>query len=202
MAATFEIYKDNKGEFRFRLRAANGEVIAVSEGYASKESCIKGIDSVRINAATAGITFGVFTLSGALLGAGSALLGGKRMVTTEIRGPKLGGFQMKKTLGDFVFAVGPNKNIQFPFILLDRALIYFSHVINWAHGRRGRKEEEAPDAGPETFVAHLTDRQRAICREFFRAASTGDEMRTRETKQPMLEMLIEILHGLSNREYR
>ncbi|HPV42501.1 MAG TPA: DUF1508 domain-containing protein [Spirochaetota bacterium] len=55
MAATFEIYKDNKGEFRFRLRAANGEVIAVSEGYASKESCIKGIDSVRINAATAGI---------------------------------------------------------------------------------------------------------------------------------------------------
>ncbi len=155
-----------------------------------------------LDAATAGITFGVFTLSGALLGAGSALLGGKRMVTTEIRGPKLGGFQMKKTLGDFVFAVGPNKNIQFPFILLDRALIYFSHVINWAHGRRGRKEEEAPDAGPETFVAHLTDRQRAICREFFRAASTGDEMRTRETKQPMLEMLIEILHGLSNREYR
>ena len=55
MAANFEIYKDAKGEFRFRLRAANGEVIAVSEGYSSKESCIKGIDSVRINAASAGI---------------------------------------------------------------------------------------------------------------------------------------------------
>jgi len=55
MASTFEIYKDNRGEFRFRLRASNGEVIAVSEGYASKESCIKGIDSVRINAASAGI---------------------------------------------------------------------------------------------------------------------------------------------------
>lgn len=55
MAANFEIYKDNKGEFRFRLRAANGEIIAVSEGYKSKESCIKGIDSVRINASSAGI---------------------------------------------------------------------------------------------------------------------------------------------------
>jgi hypothetical protein len=154
-----------------------------------------------LDAATAGISFGVFTLSGALLGAGSALMGGKRMVTTEIRGPKLGRFQVKKTLGDLVLIVGPNKNIQFPFILLDRALIYFSHVINWAHGRRGRKED-APDTGPEAYVAHFTDRQRTVCREFFHAAGTGDEIRIRETKQPMLDMLIEILLGLSDREYR
>ena len=50
MAAKFEIYKDKKGEFRFRLIAANGQVIATSEGYASKASCLKGIESVKKNA--------------------------------------------------------------------------------------------------------------------------------------------------------
>lgn len=123
------------------------------------------------------------------------------MVTTEIKGPKVGRFQMKKSLGDFVLIVGPNHNIQFPFVLLDRALIYFSHVINWAHGRRNR-HEEARDTGPETFVAHFTDHQRRICREFFQAAGAKDEAKIREARQPLLDMLLEVLHGLSDREYR
>lgn len=46
----FEIYKDAAGQFRFRLRAKNGETIAVSEGYKAKASCINGIESVRRNA--------------------------------------------------------------------------------------------------------------------------------------------------------
>jgi uncharacterized protein YegP (UPF0339 family) len=50
MAAKFEIYKDKKGEFRFRLIAANGQVIATSQGYKTKASCMKGIDSVKKNA--------------------------------------------------------------------------------------------------------------------------------------------------------
>lgn len=154
-----------------------------------------------IDAATAGISFGVFAVSGAILGAGSALVGGKRMVTAEIKGPKVGRFQMKKSLGDFVLIVGPNRNIQFPFVLLDRALIYFSHAINWAHGRRSG-QEEAPGAGPETFVAHFTEHRRGICREFFRAASARDEARIREARQPLLGMLLEILLCLSDREYR
>jgi hypothetical protein len=53
MAAKFEIYQDKKGEFRFRLKAGNGEVIAVSEGYTSKASCENGIESVKKNAGTA-----------------------------------------------------------------------------------------------------------------------------------------------------
>jgi uncharacterized protein YegP (UPF0339 family) len=51
----FEIYKDNKGEFRWRLRASNGEVIAMGEGYTSKSGCKKGIESVKKNAAKAEI---------------------------------------------------------------------------------------------------------------------------------------------------
>ena len=45
----FEIYLDKKGEFRFRLKARNGEPIAASEGYTAKPGCKNGIESVRKN---------------------------------------------------------------------------------------------------------------------------------------------------------
>ncbi len=46
----FEIYQDKAGEFRFRLKAANGQVIATSEGYKAMDSCKNGIESVKKNA--------------------------------------------------------------------------------------------------------------------------------------------------------
>ena len=49
MAGKFEVYKDKKGEFRFRLKASNGQNIMGSEGYAKKASCMNGIESVRKN---------------------------------------------------------------------------------------------------------------------------------------------------------
>ena len=49
----FELYTDKAGEFRFRLKATNGEIIAASEGYKAKESCENGIASVRENAPVA-----------------------------------------------------------------------------------------------------------------------------------------------------
>lgn len=51
----FEVYLDKAGEYRFRLKAKNGEVIAVSEGYKSKDSCLNGIESVKKNAPEAEI---------------------------------------------------------------------------------------------------------------------------------------------------
>ena len=49
----FEIYEDKAGEFRFRLKARNGEIILSSEGYKAKASCKNGIESVRKNASEA-----------------------------------------------------------------------------------------------------------------------------------------------------
>lgn len=51
----FEIYKDRSGEYRFRLKAANGQTIAIGQGYSSKASCMKGIASIRKNAPDAEI---------------------------------------------------------------------------------------------------------------------------------------------------
>jgi len=49
MAGKFECYKDKAGEFRFRLKAGNGEAILASEGYKAKSSCTNGIASVQKN---------------------------------------------------------------------------------------------------------------------------------------------------------
>ena len=46
----FEVYKDKAGEFRFRLKATNGQVIAVSEGYKALAGCMNGVESVKKNA--------------------------------------------------------------------------------------------------------------------------------------------------------
>ena len=49
----FEVYLDKAGEFRFRLKAKNGQAILASEGYKAKSSCLNGIESVRKNAVDA-----------------------------------------------------------------------------------------------------------------------------------------------------
>ncbi len=49
----FEVYRDRAGNYRFRLKARNGEIIAVSDGYTAKAGCRGGIESVQKNAAFA-----------------------------------------------------------------------------------------------------------------------------------------------------
>ena len=52
----FELYTDKSGEFRFRLKAKNGQIIATSESYKTKPSCENGIESVKKNAPEAEVT--------------------------------------------------------------------------------------------------------------------------------------------------
>ena len=51
MAGKFEVYKDNAGEFRFRLKAANGQNIFSGQAYSSKAGALAGVESVKTNAA-------------------------------------------------------------------------------------------------------------------------------------------------------
>ena len=49
MAGKYELYKDTAGQFRFRLKAGNGENIGASEGYTGKQGALNGIESARKN---------------------------------------------------------------------------------------------------------------------------------------------------------
>ena len=55
MPTKFEVFKDKKGEFRFRLKAANGETIATGESYKAKTGALAGIRSIKKNAPVAEI---------------------------------------------------------------------------------------------------------------------------------------------------
>ncbi|MCU1531586.1 MAG: hypothetical protein JWO49_1157 [Arthrobacter sp.] len=50
MPGKYELFKDRSGEFRFRLKAGNGEVIAASQGYKTRAAALRGIASVMKNA--------------------------------------------------------------------------------------------------------------------------------------------------------
>jgi uncharacterized protein YegP (UPF0339 family) len=53
MPYKFEVYKDNKGDFRFRFKAPNGKNMFASEGYRTKTSAMKTIESIKKNASIA-----------------------------------------------------------------------------------------------------------------------------------------------------
>jgi hypothetical protein len=55
MAGKFEVYQDAKGQYRFRLKAGNGQVIATGEAYTTKKACLNGIASIRKNAPDAAL---------------------------------------------------------------------------------------------------------------------------------------------------
>jgi hypothetical protein len=80
-----------------------------------------------VDLALAGHSLGLFAILGGLAGGASALLGANRIGRARLFGRSLSSWKIK---------IGPSRNIQLMFILTDRALIYYTHVINWAHGRR------------------------------------------------------------------
>jgi uncharacterized protein YegP (UPF0339 family) len=55
MAYTFEVYKDNSGEFRFRFKASNGENMFASQGYKQKRSALAAIESIKKNTPDAAV---------------------------------------------------------------------------------------------------------------------------------------------------
>lgn len=150
--------------------------------------------AAAIDAATLGSSFGVFAALGGIAGAGWAAVSGRNLARTRILGLPLGGRELQ---------IGPIKNIQFLYILLDRSLIYYSHIINWAHGRRdyntGSGEQHAETVRPG-YTAHWNTEARNRCSAFFKEAISRDGSRGTEAEQQMKNILIDQLQAISNSE--
>jgi len=151
--------------------------------------------AVALDAATFGTSFGVFAALGGLAGATWALLGAKSLEQTKILGLRLGGREIQ---------IGPVKNIQFFYILLDRSLIYYSHISNWAHGRRDY-DADSPDPEKEAFgsgfAAQWDSEPRSLCWAFFRAATKSDGSQDPTAEQQMRDFLIGQLQKISQSEH-
>ncbi len=143
-----------------------------------------GTVGIMIDTAAHGTTFGLFTALGGILGAGSALIGGRKITGRPRRGLRLGGDRIQ---------LGPARDPQFIFILLDRVLLYYSHIINRPHGRRDPAAPvETGKAAKEGFTARLSADRRHVCARYFKAV-TGRAV-LRETKAAArFEKLVETL---------
>lgn len=147
-----------------------------------------GLVGAKIDLALAGLGFGVFTALGGAIGAGSAALGSDRMAKAKIAGLPLGEAKVR---------VGPAQNDQMLFVLLDRSLIYFSHVINWAHSRRDRPQTRQDTGGRAGYVSGWQATRRHLARRFFKYARKEQTMEKEELRPKLMEALIQELKKIS-----
>ncbi|MEZ4526684.1 MAG: GTPase/DUF3482 domain-containing protein [Desulfobacterales bacterium] len=155
-----------------------------------------GALGAALDVAAHGLTFGVFTAIGGLAGAGwAAFGGGKNLAKAKVKGIHLGGQQIR---------VGPLDNIQFLYILLDRALIFYSHIINWAHGRRDYLPAPVSknESGKAGIISQWDDSSRRICTAFFSALRSSDDAAADRARKEMKKMLAEALQKISTSERR
>ncbi|HSO82124.1 GTPase/DUF3482 domain-containing protein [Thiocapsa sp.] len=141
-----------------------------------------------IDLSTAGHTFGAGALIGAATGGVLGFMGSKALAKLNI----------ERASGTQRFTVGPVHNPRFPFVLLDRIMLYSARAMNWSHGRQAA-EEDAPDKVPEKeirragFTEELPAAQQRDLARFFNAARKGKSEREEECRA----IIRDILHGLA-----
>jgi hypothetical protein len=143
-----------------------------------------------LDLAAHGLSFGIFATIGGLAGAGwAALGGGGKLSRSRLAGLHLGGRQVR---------MGPVENIQLLYILLDRALIFYALVSNWAHGRRGGAGSP-PGAGSRKagFTARWSESQRKVCTQFFKTVRSGQEPKAEAARHALQEVLLVEMEKIS-----
>ncbi len=123
-----------------------------------------------IDVAAGGTSLGIFTALGGVLGAAATAARGKELLTgTKLLGVRLDHQQLR---------IGPVKSVQLMYILLDRVLLFYSLIINWAHGRRNyqkKTELQLGAMGKKGLTSGWTRAEQKICERFFRAVTKEDE---------------------------
>ena len=147
---------------------------------------------VGIDAATIGSSFGLFSAVGGLIGAGATAFKGKSLLSgVRLLGMKMGGEQLQ---------VGPVSNLQLLYIILDRGLLFYAHVINWAHGRRDYEQRSGllrPVGGKSGLTSHWSRSHRKICDHFFLSVQKGQGGAIEEATRVLQDLLREQLQEIS-----
>ncbi|MEY6433334.1 GTPase/DUF3482 domain-containing protein [Thioalkalicoccus limnaeus] len=141
---------------------------------------------------SAGATLGAGTIFGALGGGALGFFGRDALAKVDI----------KKAIGVERVTMGPVTNQQFPFVLLDRVILYCARAMNWAHGRQAA-DEDAPNRVPDkslnkAFTAELASEQHKALAKFFVAARKGKDLAKHE--EACRQIIRGVLRGLSRSE--
>lgn len=148
----------------------NLEILGLKPG---QLSIAGGVAGGMIGAAVDGIfhgaSLGLFMGIGGAAGAGYAYLNKNKFADVKVAGLKI---------GNRFLTIGPCRNIQVFYVLLDRILLFYSYTINWAHGKRdvsGLKLEKSKKIG---FAALFSSESRKILDMFF-SIMTGSKSRNK-----------------------
>ncbi|PIE69871.1 MAG: hypothetical protein CSA22_10685 [Deltaproteobacteria bacterium] len=134
---------------------------------------------VAVDLATLGHSLGAFTAMGGILGAGAAWFKGEKLLKTKVAGLPIGGYRM---------VLGPHKNIQFLFVLLDRAMVYCSHIAAWSHGRRDYPDQPILEAKGRVRDWSADDRK--VCQDFFTALASKNSVQRAPATQALKALII------------
>lgn len=139
-------------------------------------------------------TGGASLLAGTLIGAG---VGGAVGYFSSIRLTEVKVANLK--LGWKEIVVRTRRFSNLPFILLDRALLYFELATNWSHGRRESPNEQNPDRNEQKigYTSTWEAGRRKTCQRFFDLARKGNHRKREETRKQLVAMLEEVLRELS-----
>ncbi|RUM40113.1 MAG: DUF3482 domain-containing protein [Desulfobulbus sp.] len=148
-----------------------------------------------IDVMAGGASLGLFTALGGFFGAATAAVKGKDLLSgARLLGMKLDHEQLQ---------VGPATNIQLLYILLDRGLLYYSHVIHWAHGRRDYQEGANALSGAigekRGYTSGWDQTSRRVCELFFKALQSGDEGELRKGEAEMIALLRRKLQAIAKK---
>ncbi len=137
-----------------------------------------------LDLAFGGIAFGVFTATAAAAGAGAAFFKGRELARLKVKRIPLGGYKV---------SVGPNQNEQFPYVLLDRAFLYYQHISTRAHARQETHQSLADESDKSGVCSQWRNEQRSLCAKVFRAIKDRKRESLESLRGPFSELLKESL---------
>jgi hypothetical protein len=154
-----------------------------------------GLIGAGLDIAAHGLTFGALTAVGGAIGAGTAYVFSEQMAKARIVGQKLGGYRVN---------VGPNENMNFPYIILDRALLYYAFMLSWAHGRRDYPENShspiGSDDSREGFTSSWSLAEKRACQSYFRAIQKGEEFKKQQARESITALLLKTMESMPGRD--
>lgn len=130
-----------------------------------------------LDVAASGLTFGIFTAAGAITAAGGTLFKGKELSRIRIKHVPLGGTKV---------IIGPNRNPQFPFILLDRSILYHQVIANHAHGKRSESKHQSDQHG---LVTALSSNMRVEISKHLKGLISSHPDQREKSRTNLLEVL-------------
>lgn len=163
----------------------NWRILGLSQQQIVLASSLSGAAiGAGLDVAAAGLSFGVFTLAGGAVGAVGALLGGKKAVqqSQSLIGLKLAKQEIK---------VGPSQDIALLIILINRALLFYRHITNWAHGRRDYNQETAliSQNTNDNFTKDWQQKELMICKNFIKRLDQSHSKKKTKANSEFSELL-------------